>query len=234
MACHGFASSAAKAIAGVKSWRECAEYYVGSLWFPQDRNLLSKYSGRIATSEMVDKVCRKYRLSRSFKLNRNSQGHERERYEPFARILNALHPTQMTMQTLASAFNGAIVEMQKEYGKVLISALSKTLWMMRQHPVVIYDANVRKGLRNCHLPPGDGDYPTYFTSWFSFYDRPDTKAGIDDAVAWLPDCPKVQSILKTGRIQALELNHFLQSDALRNRTTDMRLASLGGAENLFG
>jgi len=32
-----------------RSWRECADYYLRGLWFPQDRHIISAFSGRTIT-----------------------------------------------------------------------------------------------------------------------------------------------------------------------------------------
>jgi hypothetical protein len=104
--------------------------------------------------------------------------------------------------------------MKSYYGKAFLSAITKAFWMMKGHPVVIYDSNARKGLRYFGLPPGDGDYHKYFDSWFAFFERPDTQDSLDDAVAW---------ILEQKKIQEGELREFVGSDHFRNRVLDIHL-----------
>jgi hypothetical protein len=212
----------------VRTWRFCAEYYLRELWCPQDRQLVSSFSSQTVTCEMVDDLCRKYRV------NRNFEGYGIERYQPFANILNAHRAMPMTRDNVAKIVNQSLVDMRKVYGKLLTSAVTKALWMMKQHPIVIYDNYAWKGLRQCGLSPGYDDYRAYFESWFAFYDRPDTQSGLEDAISWLPNSPSAQTILRTGRMQPSELKHFVESQLLRNRVTDMRLVSEGGAEDLFG
>jgi hypothetical protein len=120
------------------------------------------------------------------------------------------------------------------YGVNLISAMTKALWMMKQHPVAIYDEKARNGLSACGLLPGKDDYRIYCGSWFAFYDRPDTQSGIDDAVSWLPGSPGAQEVLRTLNLEVSDLEHLAKSETLRNRIADMRLASLGGAQDFFG
>ena len=213
---------------GVKSWLECAEYYLRELWCPQDRCLVDGFSKQTVTCELVNELCVKYRVNRSF------EGNEIKRYQPFAEILEINRSIQISRDNLAVVVGQALTSMHEVYGKRLISAFSKALWMLKQHPVVIYDKNVRNGLWQCGLPTGEGNYCIYSRSWFSFYDRPETQAGLDEATSWLPDSSSAKTLLRTGKIQPPELKRFAESNLLRNRVTDMRLASLGGANDLFG
>jgi hypothetical protein len=212
----------------VRSWRDCADYYLSGLWFPQDRHIISAFSGRTITCEVVDELCRTYQVSRSF------EGYGTGRYQAFADILNAQRATQVTRANVVAIVSQALFDLANAYGKTLISALTKALWMMKQHPVAIYDKKARDGLSRCGLLPGEGDYRTYFGSWLAFYDRLDTQSGIDDAVSWLPGSPGAQALLRGGKLQTEELEHFAKSEALRNRIADMRLASLGGSQDFFG
>jgi hypothetical protein len=213
---------------GLKTWRYCAEYYLRELWCPQDRQLVAAFSSQAVTCEMVDELSRKYRV------NRNFEGYGAQRYEPFASILNAHRATLMTRGNVVAVINQALIDMRRAYGKLLTSATTKAFWMMKQHPIVIYDNYAWEGIRRCGLSPGYDDYRAYFDSWFSFYNRPDTQSGLDDAVLWLPTSPSAQAILRAGKMQPLEMKRFAESDLLRNRITDMHLVSIGGAKNLFG
>ncbi len=225
---HGPEKSSDNSGPSVRSWRDCADYYLRGLWFPQDRHFVSAFSGRTITCEVVDELCRTYQVSRSF------EGYGTGRYQAFADVLNAHCATQMTRANVVAIVSQALFDLANAYGKTLISALTKALWMMKQHPVAIYDKKARDGLSRCGLLPGEGDYRTYFGSWFAFYDRPETQTGIDDAVSWLPGCPGAQALLGGGKLQAEELEHFAKSEAFRNRIADMRLASLGGSQDFFG
>jgi hypothetical protein len=211
-----------------RSWRDCADYYLRGLWFPQDRQLIAKFSGAIITCEAVDELCRAYQVHRNF------EGYGAQRYQTFADILNSLRLTSITRDNLMTIVGQGLIALGKAYGQNLISAMTKALWMMKQHPIAIYDEKARNGLSACGLAPGKGDYRIYCASWFAFYDRPDTQSGIDNAVSWLPGSPGAVEILRSGKLQVSELEHFAKSEMLRNRIADMRLASLGGAQDFFG
>jgi hypothetical protein len=211
-----------------RSWRDCADYYLRGLWFPQDRQLIAKFSGAIITCEVVDELCRTYQVHRNF------EGYETQRYRTFADFLNTHRLTRITRDNLVSIVNQGVNALGEAYGKNLISAVTKALWMMKQHPVAIYDKKARNGLSACSLLPGERNYRIYCGSWFAFYDRPDTQSGIDDAVSWLPSSQSAQEILRSGKLQISELEQFTKSEMLRNRIADMRLASLGGAQDFFG
>jgi len=211
-----------------RSWRDCADYYLRGLWFPQDRQLIAKFSGAIISCDAVDELCRTYQVHRNF------EGCGAQRYQAFANFLNTLRLTRITRDNLVLIVNQGIIALGEAYGKNLISAVTKALWMIQQHPVAIYDRKARNGLSACGLLSGEGDYRIYCDSWFVFYDRPDTQSGIDDAVSWLSGSRCAQEILGSGKLQISEFEQFTKSEMLRNRIADMRLASLGGAQDFFG
>jgi phage terminase small subunit len=109
-------------------------------------------------------------------------------------------------------------------GKTFLSALTKAFWMMKRHPVVIYDSNARRGLRRYGFPSGENNYSIYFDSWFKFFDSAETKRNLDDAVTWLAKkSPYAQDVLKRKSISLKELHELTGSDWFRNRVADMHL-----------
>lgn len=132
-------------------------------------------------------------------------------------MLNRYRKTKVSRKNVPIIIENELRNMRKAYGgKTFLSALTKAFWMMKRHPVVIYDSNARKGLWRYGLLPGYKDYSVYFDSWFKFFERDETRRGLDDALAWLAK----NSVKK---ISLQELN----SDWFRNRVTDMRLFYVG-------
>jgi len=133
-------------------------------------------------------------------------------------MLNSLRHVEMTMQTVPGIIEQACSDMEEEYGKSLPSAISKAVWMMKGHPIVIYDSRAWEGLRGSGLAPGYYGYRRYFNAWFTFFDRSETQESLDDAVA---------SLSGLSRIDNAELKELTASGRLRNRIVDLWLWNKG-------
>jgi hypothetical protein len=144
-----------------------------------------------------------------------------DKYKQFAAMLNGYRETTIERQDVPSIIEKELASMKSVYQKGFLSAITKAFWMMKGHPIVIYDSNARKGLRYFSLDPGrHSDYRTYFDSWFSFFDRPEIQLGLTDAADWL---------LEKKKIQDEQLRNFIKSEHFRNRVTDIRLFFAGAA-----
>ena len=135
-------------------------------------------------------------------------------------MLNSYRTKIIKQKAVPNIIEKELAHMNRIYDKRFLSAITKAFWMMKGHPIVIYDSNARKGLRHFNLNPGDNDYRKYFNSWVEFFDRRETQDGLTDAVEWL---------LKTKKIKDENLRDFVKSDDFRNRVTDMRLFYAGAA-----
>ena len=136
----------------------------------------------------------------------------------------------MTRQNTASIIEQELTNMKQAYGANFLSAITKAFWMMKQHPVVIYDSYGCEGLRRLRLSPGYSGYCTYYDAWFRFFENPDTQRGLDEAVSWLPESPYVQSLLTARKVDAPSLKSIAESQWLRNRVADRYLTTIGGVE----
>jgi len=197
----------------MKSWRLCAEHYLKQ-WSDQDSEFHASFSGNDVACELLGEMCWKYQVARTV------PGRGTARYKHFAEMLSKYREQVIRPQEVADIIEKELASMKGIYHKGFLSAITKAFWMMKGHPIVIYDSNARKGLRYFNLNPGDNDYRTYFNSWFTFFDRRETQDGLTDAVEWL---------LKTKKIKDENLRDFVKSDDFRNRVTDMRLFYAGAA-----
>jgi hypothetical protein len=204
------------------SWRWCAEDYLREIWWPQDRKLLRDFSGEV-NCEMLHNLCVLYRVARTI------PGYGIEKYHPFAKMLNRHRYTVMTKENVPTTIEQGLVSMVQVYGRSFLSAISKALWMMKQHPVVIYDSYAREGLRRRRLSSSHPSYREYYRAWFLFFEHGDTRNRLDDALSWLPECPFVRNLLKTGQLADSELKSLVESMWFRNRIADRRLCYEGGA-----
>jgi hypothetical protein len=143
-------------------WRECAEIYLGKMWFgqgEQDRRLVSSFSNSV-TCEMLRDLCSpaKYGVARTV------PGNGSQKYKRFADMLNGCRNIVMTRENVPDIIELELANMLRAYGRGFLSAITKAFWMMKQHPVVIYDSNAWTGLQRLKLEPGYNGYRTYFNS----------------------------------------------------------------------
>jgi hypothetical protein len=202
------------------SWRWCAEDYFTQLWWPQDRKLMREFSENV-TCEMLHNLCVLYRVARTI------PGYGIAKYRPFVDMLNRHRGTVMTRENVPNIVEQELSNMKQAYGKNFLSAISKAIWMMKQHPIAIYDSYAWEGLRRLRLKPGY-DYRAYYKAWFGFFEQHDTQSGLDDALSWLPESPVVQDLLKAGMLADPELKSLAGSMWFRNRVVDRRLCFDGG------
>ena len=163
------------------------------------------------------------------------------KYQPLADALNRHAGTVFTrtpaaQRTMLSRDNvPLIVEEEltalfRAYGEDPLSALTKGLWMKKQHPVVIYDSMAKKGMKSVGLNPGSR-YQSFYDAWVDFFESPGTQTALDNAVAWAATCPSAVRLVATQKISAQSLKNFIASPAFRNRVLDRWLTFKGGATN---
>jgi hypothetical protein len=203
------------------TWRWCAEDYFTQLWWPQDRKLMLEFSENV-TCEILHNLCVLYRVARTI------PGYGIAKYRPFVDMLNRHRGTAMTRENAPSIIEEELSNMRRAYGKNFLSAITKALWMMKQHPIAIYDSYAWEGLRRRGLAPGYEGYRAYYKAWFRFFEEPDTQSGLNDALSWLPESAFVKSLLKAGLLVDSELKSLAGSMWFRNRVADRRLCFDGG------
>jgi hypothetical protein len=208
-----------------KNWRECAEFYLAELW-EQDRQLVCNFSAGEVTCEMLRDLFspNRYQAARSVPGRIAELGVEKK-YRPFVVMLNAHRDTEMTTRNVPVVIEQALPTITRAYGTPCLSAVSKAFWMMKQHPVVIYDRKARAGLRRSGLLSGENDYGVFFRSWFEFFERRDTQAGLDEALSWLPNSQSANNFLKAKKVPAPDLTNLAVLQWFRNRVTDMKLTN---------
>jgi hypothetical protein len=211
----------AKAAIMTKSFKLCATHYL-TQWWEMDRGFIHTFShGRIGPAALRE-VCVKYGV------NRNIPGHEAERYERFGAILENFRQIEISRETVPRVVEKAVKKLSAVYGERVLSATTKAIWMLRGHPVVIYDNWSCQGLQKqsglCRL---NRNYPAYFKAWFDFFESPDTERGIVDAQEWLLSSDFVRSLAEEWNSPWDETRMFIGSDRFRNRVVDMYLFHLG-------
>jgi len=177
------------------NWRQSAKYYLKHVWDSDDRHLFPKFSAGEVTCEMLHDLCSRYGVARTIPGHINKLGVE-GKYRPLADMLNRYRDAGMTRENVPGIVDLEIANMREPYGgRSLRSAISKAFWMMKRHPVVIFDSFAWQGLQRLGLKPGYDTYRGYFNSWFRFFEQEDTKDGLDDALEWLRSSPYTQSLL---------------------------------------
>jgi hypothetical protein len=196
-----------------KSFRLCAEHYLKQ-WCDYDRMFFLTFSGGPVSCGLLREMCLKYGVDRTV------PGLGPEKYKRFAEMLNRYQNTEMTREDVPNIIQKELLNMREAYGLSFLSAITKAFWMMKRHPVAIYDSKARRGLRHHGLPGGDNNSCVYFDSWFIFFERDDTRRGLDDAMAWLRN---LRNPPKERNLSTNELDEITRSEWFRNRVADMRL-----------
>ena len=210
-------------IASEGNWRWCAEDYLCQIWWPQDRALVRSFSAAI-NCELIGKLFGLYRVARTV------PGSGSNRYQPFVDVLNKYRNTVLTIENTGTIIENESSNLGQFYGQRPLSALSKAFWMVKNHPVAIYDNFAWEGLRKLGLTPGYEGYRTYYISWFRFFERSDTQRALDDAVEWLPESPFASSLITAGQVDLNTLKNLANSLLFRNRVTDRWLTYKGGVK----
>jgi hypothetical protein len=231
------------------AWRQYVQTYLGKMWFGQgelDKLLVESFKNSV-TCEMLSDLFspKKYGVARTL------GGSGPDRYKRFADMLNSYRDTDMTRENIPGIIEREVVNLREVYDKGPLSAITKSLWMMKQHPIVIYDGTTWEDLRRRaarlrrrDLAPGYTRYGTYFDSWFKFFDDAETQKGLDDALSWLPESPAAKKIVEEARAAAAnsgqgaadekeqavaaEIRTLAASQLMRNRVADMRMFYEGG------
>jgi hypothetical protein len=212
---------------GGDAWKAYAEIYLDRMWFgqgEQDKRFVKEFESTI-TVEKLHNMFGKYRLGRNF-VN-GVCGYGQARLQRFADMLNGYRDKEITKKEFPDIVEKELKNMHEAYRFEPLSAITKSFWMMHQHPVVIHDTFALEGLNRRGLGPGNS-YRTYFAAWFRFFDDPETKKGLDEALKWLPESPAAQRIIEAGRASPDDIRMLAAKDLMRNRVVDMGLFYEGG------
>jgi len=209
-----------------RSWRECARYYLTELWVPVDRPCWLKFASEVEC-EVLHGLAVDYSFVRSISGHIGSPDDKGgyRKYKPLADMLNSHRSTLITRENVAEIIDREVENMRSVYGKRLWSAISKAFWMLKRHPVAIFDGYADKGLRKLGFKPGEKTYRQYFDAWFAFFEQEETIQGLDDAIKWLAGLPETQRLLEQRKMNLSELNSLW----FRSRVADMKLCVYGGA-----
>jgi len=204
------------------AWRLYAEIYADKMWFGQnnqDKTYVERFTKAVTHDLLHDLFC-KYGLIRNFSGSPD--------LGEFACMLNGYRDQAMAKEQVPGVVEQEVASMKKVYGFEPLSAVTKSFWMMKQHPIVIKDNKAWEGLRRRGLKPGT-TYRTYYGAWFKFYDEPETQMGLGDALSWLPGSATAEKIVGRGKADAAEIKNLAESSLMRNRVIDIRLLYEGGS-----
>ncbi len=183
------------AVQYAKQWAESESGLVDGL---ASRNLETRQA-TLARAAGVFRVARNFRLS--FDVGRGLP-----RLSPALTILDDFRTPALRDDSFLTAVNTVRRRFAVAYGRNdLLSAATKFLWLMHQHPVVIYDSRVRDA-----LGAPDGDYALYLDLWNERYAH--LAQEIQSATNTLADDPRVPA----------------GAEWFRRRVLDIHLWNLGG------
>src|SRR5208282_188851 len=197
-------------------WRRAATEYL-EWWCSTDRRLISEFSTEITCPKLADMFS-----PAKYKVACTVPGYGPGKYASLARELNSLRQVVATEENVPTVIEALCFKMSNEYGKFIPSAISKALWMMKGHPVAVYERLAKGGLRRVGFTFNDL-YHGYFTAWLALFKRSDTQQALVNAAAWLPGSPVAEGLIRTRRITQEELNQLVASPRFGNRTLDVWL-----------
>lgn len=177
------------------------------------------------TAEALHDLFVRYRVARTVPGHVEEIGLE-TKYRPFTDILNRYVDVTMTVDSVPGIIDREVENLRVPYSGIrLWSAVSKAFWMMKRHPVVIYDNFAWRGLQKLRLRPGERTYREYFDAWFRFFERRETQVELDSTLEWAVTQPRTRELVRMGCLSFDDVNSLW----FRNRVTDMWLALHGGA-----
>ena len=166
---------------------------------------------------LIDRICRKYGLSRNF------EGKKKKGIECFEKIKSEVEKVSEKnhndRKDLAKAVADAFLNLTKGQGG--LSALSKILWMRMRDPVVIYDGNARTGLELLGRRRGDSNYSVFCESWDDAFDH--QKDGVSEACKWVRTSQYARSLVEKRLASETELRSYCTARWFEERVFDIRL-----------
>jgi hypothetical protein len=203
-----------------KSFKLCAMHYL-TMWWETDRRFIKNFSRHRIEPAALREMCIAYGV------NRNVSGRGAKRYTQFATMLQRYQRIRIPPSKVPSVVEKELDNMREAYGESVLSAITKALWMLKGHPVVVYDNFACQGLRESGLSCHDRNYAEYFAAWFEFFSLRDTQRSIGDAQEWLLCSDFVRSLAKEWNLSWDETREFIGSERFRNRVLDKYLWHLG-------
>jgi hypothetical protein len=140
--------------------KSAAQY--GFFWQRSEQALVTGLESRNRATRLatLQKAAGYFRVARNFPM-KFDVARGLARLEPALDILDGFRSPALTPTTFVDAVNTVRREFAIAYGKSdLLSAATKLLWLVHQHPVVIFDGNVKTA-----LGASGSDYDMYLHLW---------------------------------------------------------------------
>ena len=145
-----------------------------------------------------------------------------KKYQPFVDMLKRHRQTPVTREDAVRFIGERVDELVQHYGKGRpLSAVTKAFWMVKQHPMIIFDNNVSRGLGRLGLPTGD--YTRYVNSWLELSRRPKECKELLEALMWLPESPPARSLENRGIATTGQVRKWAEEPWFHDRVIDMYL-----------
>lgn len=215
----------------MKTFSKCAERYL-RMWcdpvrpgrFKDTDETFVRQFQRGVTCEELGRFFVCYAVARTIP-GKDHEGYER--YQPFRDMLEQHRNIEIVPEAMPGFIQTRVDEMAKQYGRRLLSAVTKAFWMLKQHPIIIYDSKASRGLRRHALQPGSGDYGRYVKSWRQFSELPKIKHELTEALAVLPESRLSGSLEERGIATKDEIRSLSRKPWFSDRVVDMYLVLRG-------
>jgi hypothetical protein len=204
-----------------REYRYAAATYL-HIWLTFDRRVHDAFHATGPTEEALRTLLTRYFAMRTLR------GVKEVGLAPFVAALRQSVAGQVNdVVALVRTVNDAISPTYKN--RNCISAVSKALWMMRRHPVAIYDSLSRDGLRKFGEAFNDGDYAQFHAAWCNYFNRQHAPDHIASACDWLVHSAFATNLGIHAVATRSELEQWTREPWFRNRVCDFRLMQAGSA-----
>ena len=140
-------------------------------WYSSDKPFMEGLSSRSRPDQLLwfNKAAKYYKVTRNFVKLDNE-----ERLEGALAILNKVSGP-ITDENVVTSVNTLANSFQKKYGKYVVSAASKFLWLRFRSPVIIFDNRVLRWLKtngySVHQGSGYGEYRKKWIAAFQAHEK---------------------------------------------------------------
>jgi hypothetical protein len=202
-----------------RSFRWCAMHYL-TLWWRSDRAFIQNLELPPVDPFYLQKVCQAFEVSRSLR------GHGPQRLKPLCKMLEKYRHVHIAEENVVAAVEKEVKALRKVYRENVLSATTKVLWILKGHPVVIYDSRACKGLRSLGLlKDRHFDYGMYYRAWSDLHQK--RQEDIADAQKWLLSSNFIRELSSEWNVAWKDSESFINSDRFRNRLVDIFLWHVG-------
>lgn len=213
-------------------FRYCAALYLRQ-WLMLDQPLHMKVRKKSYQPDILQQIVSEYKAARSVRVidhtDKKIKLSNAKRYQPFCDALNLYNGVAIrTRDDAVDIVETLQHDLFQSYKISALSAVTKSLWMRHQSPLVIYDSRACTALYHFGCDFDWGWYSEYCDEWEGVYAK--HERDIVAACRWLSGSAFWKSLVRNNVRKEDELQALTASLWFRERVFDLWLYSEGGEE----